>query len=360
MRKIKRTVVIAMLICAGFVPVCLGKTALSKGKLKHPTALELLDKYAETQNKVQSFIAETVSLGETVSSNPEYKGKKRYSRTFSEIRSDGEREYALIYTWINISSPGEVKSKDEASSCLSNLWDGKSFLSYLRDEQMISDLGEVIINRSPKNSPRRRRDAAMGYFYGDDIRLYGDCIRVDFILRKADTISVRDKTEHISGSECYVIDAETKRGKYTLWIDPKHGYNLAKAEIRRQEGDLFRGQPIRKATSSSFLENVRFEKVDGVWVPMEWDNKLTANWPDNYLRSVHNKRTAITLNPDHEALGSFVPDDIKNGAKVYIAPLMSIHYTWQDGKVVDKEGNVVLDCMPKKSSDSAKSKPKRK
>ncbi|MBC8218503.1 MAG: hypothetical protein H8E73_08565, partial [Planctomycetes bacterium] len=349
MRKAKRTILTAILICVVTVPVCSAGTARSKGKLKHPTALELLDKYAETQNKVQSFIAETVSLGEFVSSNPEYKGEKRYYRILSEIRSDGEREYALSYTWNNISSPGEVKSKHEALS-LSNLWDGKLSFSYVRDTR--SDRGEVIINRSAKKPPHRRRYAAMGYLCGDDIR-------VDFILRKADTISVRDKTEQISGSECYVIDAEANRGKYTLWIDPKHGYNLAKAEVLRQEGDLYRGQPIpTKGTLSSFLENVRFEKVDGVWVPMEWDNKLTWNWPDYNLKSVHDKRTAITLNPDHEALGSFVQDDIKNGARVYLAPVILIQYTWQDGKVVDKEGNVVLDCMPKKPSDSAESKPK--
>ena len=345
MRNAKRTILIAMLILAGFVPVCSAGAARSKGKLKYPTAFELLDKYAETQDKVQSFIAETVSLAETVSSNPRYKGKKRYYRTFSEIRSDGEQEYVLRYMWSNISSPREVKSKDKASY-ISNLWDGKSFLSYARDER--NDLGSVIINRSSKyRTPDKilansGDGTAMGYCFGDGIR-------VDSILRKADTISVRDKTEHISGSECYVIDAETKRGKYKLWIDPKHGYNLAKAEVRRREGDLSQGRPIPKGTLSFFLENVRFEKVDGVWVPMEWDIKVTAKWPDKYLISkTHDKRTAITLNPDHDALGSFVPDDIKNGAKVYIQQVPGVHYTWQDGQVVDKDGRVIMDCRPKK------------
>jgi hypothetical protein len=334
----KRVIIIALWVCAIAVPVCSARSRRGKAKPKHPAVSELLDKFAETQDKVQSFIAKTESLAETVSSNPRYKGRKRYYRTLSEIRSDGEPEYALRYMWIDISSSGEVKSKDEASY-LSNLWDGKSFLSYARDKR--NYLGSVIINRASEYRIPDRILAgsgdgtAMGYCHGDGIR-------VDSILRKADTISVRDKTEQISGSACYVIEAETKYGKHTLWIDPKHGYNLAKVVVRKRKGDLSGGRPIPRGTLSSSLENVRFEKVDGVWVPMEWDIKLRAYWLDDYLISkTHDKRTAITLNPDHEALGSFVPDDIKNGAKVYIQQVPGVHYIWQDGKVVDEKGRTV-------------------
>ena len=232
------------------------------------------------------------------------------------------------------------------------MWDGKSFLSYARDKR--NDLGSVIINKSLKKTRRNilassADGIAMGY-------CFGDYIRVDSILRKADTISVRDKTEHISGSECYVIDAESKYGKHTLWIDPKHGYNLAKAEVRKRKGDLSQGRPIPRGTLSSSLENVRFEKVDGVWVPMEWDINQTTYWLDDYIiGKSHNKRTAITLNPDHEALGSFVPDDIKNGAKGYIRQAPGIYYIWQDGKVVDENGQKIdLEKIVKKTKNIRK------
>ena len=327
-----------------------------QAKPKRVSISELLDKYAETQDKVQSFIAETVSLAETVSSNPRYKGRKRYYRTLSEIRFDGEREYALRYMWIDISSPGEVKSKDKASY-ISNLWDGKSYLSYARDKRnKRNDLGTVIINRS---SEYRTPDKILANS-GDGIAMgycYGDGIRVDSILREGGNVSVRDRLEKVGASECYVLDAKTARGKYTLWIDPKHGYSLAKAEVRRREGDLSQDRPLPKGTLSFFLENVRFEKVDGVWVPMEWDIKVTANWLNDHLISkTHDKRTAITLNPDHEALGSFVPNDIKNGAKVYIIQVPGIHYTWQDGQVVDEKGRKVDLEKVKVQSKKAKKK----
>jgi hypothetical protein len=50
----------------------------------------------------------------------------------------------------------------------------------------------------------------------------------------------------------------------------------------------------------------------------------------------------VHLNPDHDAPGSFLPDDIRNGAKVYIRGIKGVTYTWQDGKVVDRQGQVVL------------------
>ncbi len=40
----------------------------------------------------------------------------------------------------------------------------------------------------------------------------------------------------------------------------------------------------------------------------------------------------IKLNPNHEAMNSFVPDDIKNGAYVTITGDRKNIYTWRDGK----------------------------
>ena len=70
------------------------------------------------------------------------------------------------------------------------------------------------------------------------------------------------------------------------------------------------------------LENVRFEKIDNVWVPMEVDESVDRTWAkdkDFSRQKVHHERYEFVLNPDHEALNSFVPDDIPNGAKVFIS-----------------------------------------
>jgi len=47
------------------------------------------------------------------------------------------------------------------------------------------------------------------------------------------------------------------------------------------------------------------------------------------------------MNPDHDALGSFRTDDIKEGAKAIIIGVEGIDYIWQNGKVVDENGREV-------------------
>ena len=71
----------------------------------------------------------------------------------------------------------------------------------------------------------------------------------------------------------------------------------------------------------------------------------------------------ITLNPDRDALGSFLPDDIPNGCDVRLLSLPpSKKFVWQNGKVVDKDGREVdVDKLIKAESEKVKNpKPKRK
>jgi hypothetical protein len=154
----------------------------------------------------------------------------------------------------------------------------------------------------------------MGYFFGDDER-------VDSILRRSEKVSVRDRLERVGRSKCYVIDAVTGRGRYTLWIDPEHGCNIAKAESSQETGDLSDGDRRlpRGRGKYSYLKNVKFEKIDGVWVPMEGDMEFGHQEPgSDYRQKKHHKRREVILNPDHEALRSFYPDDIPSGTEVHV------------------------------------------
>ena len=112
-----------------------------------------------------------------------------------------------------------------------------------------------------------------------------------------------------------MIYAKTDSGRISLWIDPAHGYNVARAESRGTQGNLYYGRPLtRGQVVSSRIEHIRFEKTDDVWVPVEADMK---QYQDDRISIIkwHHKRTKMTLNPDHNALGSFVPDDIPEGTK---------------------------------------------
>ena len=57
-------------------------------------------------------------------------------------------------------------------------------------------------------------------------------------------------------------------GKYTFWIDPAHGYNIAKGTTVQREGDIIAGHKLQGERKSSY-EVVRFEKIGDVWLPME-------------------------------------------------------------------------------------------
>jgi hypothetical protein len=178
---------------------------------------------------------------------------------------------------------------------------------------------------------------------------------VDTILRQADTISVRDESEQIGGSPCHVIDAVTRHGKYTVWIDPQHGYNIARSELRKGVGDLRRQEPLKNMTISFSLRNVRFEKVGDIWIPMEADyqktdtRERTQTFDGMFTESKwHHKRTKIVLNPDFEAMSAFVPDDIKDGTKVYVVGVPGIRYRWLNGELIPNIDEVVIDEIDKK------------
>jgi rhodanese-related sulfurtransferase len=159
--------------------------------------------------------------------------------------------------------------------------------------------------------------------------------RVDAVLRGAREILVRGETEPVNGVNCFVIDGKTKYGNFTVWIDPEHGHNIARAkiEMRRDEGHLYMDDPT-ESDVSFYLDVLRFEKVDAVWVCVEgtWEiwyvqaNGVTEGGTTGVAIS------DIVLNPDHEALGSFVRDDVGSGTWGWIAPHYQIKYTWQDGE----------------------------
>ena len=166
--------------------------------------------------------------------------------------------------------------------------------------------------------------------------------RMDSILRKAQNISVSSRMENVGGFDCYVIRAETDKGTLSLWIDPAHGYNLAKAEARVSEGDFSCSYRLKRGESRvTTLENVRFEKVDGVWVPMEADVSQHRKYRGGTVNEdYHYKRTDFVLAPDHDAPGSFDnpienaknDPELKNGTDVRRLGDPDT-YIWQDGKL---------------------------
>jgi hypothetical protein len=182
--------------------------------------------------------------------------------------------------------------------------------------------------------------------------LWNDPDRVDVSMREAGpALRLREKME-VAGwvsSPCYVLEARTSRGRYTLWLDPAHGYQMAKAELRQSPGDLV-GTNRLKGNVLSLVRRVRFEQVAGIWVPMEAEKFSqhddaagggTSEW--------HYKITEFILNPDHQRLRSFAPDDIREGAKVSYQATPDdrrlINGVWRKGEIVAEDGSLIKDVM---------------
>jgi len=116
---------------------------------------------------------------------------------------------------------------------------------------------------------------------------------------------------------------------------------------RLSEGDFAYGHQLKKGPSRvTTLKNVRFERVDGVWVPMEADVSQHRKYRGGTVNEdYHYKRMDFVLNPDHEALGSFDnpienpknDPELKDGTEVCRLG-DSDKYIWQDGRLIsDKD-----------------------
>jgi len=345
-----KNVLVVVLICWAPAPLFGAPKTPIDGEPNRISVSQLLDKYAANQDLLRSIIIKFQTSGEfygnatSLEGNPTGKlGKSEEKReTLSEIRTDGNRVASRLTGWESDDRGLVPKDKPEYHS---HLWDGNCWYDYSRGGGRSYDsAGNVWIDRSKKDDMRRSLilNVTANAFYGERER-------VDAVLRRADVASVRDEMEEIGGSKCYVIDATAQCGKYTIWIDPEHGYNIAKAMIEKREKDIVYGTPLRKGEHASvLLENVRFQKVDGAWIPVEADiyiNRVAFN--GSFNSKWYRKVTDVILNPDHDKLGSFVQDDIKNGALVLVVGVEG-KYKWRDGKVVDENGRVIMDCRPKK------------
>jgi len=294
-----------------------------------PTASALLERFAASQEKRRSF---------RLKYEDQYHGKSKLSFKgqaekvlsggyIGELRSDGRRHYSCEKSWER-NRPHMSQSKEAAKAdprYRSFLWDGTNKYQYLRsnagpewDKLFLMPKGHADARGDDMIAPHRSR-VLFGFFEDTQAKAPYGYQRIDEQLRQAGSISVQQKMQDVGGSKCYVISARTKDSRYEIWIDPEHGYNIAKAEIfRGGEGVKF-GKP-EEISLSTYLKNVRFEKIDAAWVPMEAD--CGFHWKliyESYLKEDHHhKITELTLAPSHEALRSFEPSYIRNGTTTYL------------------------------------------
>ncbi len=326
------------------VTVLLAVTMTGLASSDAPSVSELLDRYTQTMNATQSFIDTYEAAGEFEymtprSPQPMVDGKKSER---GQHRFDGRRTYWQCYTWGDINA----RKRDVPES------------TPHYDIRIEAD-GELYAHSRTVNDPQSRGTATWQRLPGKTSALWnrpysgilgflGTGERLDTTLRHADQISVRQTTETINGSACYIIDADTKSGQYTVWLDPEHGYLPARAKRKATEGDWQREAFLPAGSHiTESVDNIRFEQVDGVWVAMEGDQSNDLAFENGAYFSKeksHFRRTSITLNPDHDKLRSFADPrqypaqdpELRNGTRVRMYP-SPLRYVWVNGEIVVAE-----------------------
>ena len=308
-------------------------------------ALKLLDQYEATRSQLNSFImkAKGSDVWDAHYTPGMFQIASGHRTVFhsDELRMDGDR-YKLCQKLWGPMPPYTYQENNPRYSF--SLWDGTNAWAYMADPTCGPGTSRPRVSRYILylGIPGQRNGTndimgvechayfLLGYFPRGKAR-------IDLNFRQASSISVREKTEMVDGAACYVIDAVTKSGRGSIWLDPQHGYLIVKAEYHVKAGDFYNNRTQPSGTVMDFkLYDVRFKKVNDTWVAVAGTEESNNVWlPDGYE---HYKESfvisEITLHPDFSTLpNAFALEDVPEGAKVKVVSNRNGNFVWRNGKV---------------------------
>lgn len=315
------------------------------------SVMELLDRYAAVQDRLDSYIMKGQTALKAGGTGPNGKTKSTEQYTRFELRTDGTRIRLNKAWWGRI---GTKVTPEENPLYISERWTGKLYLRYTFQEgNKFFPHGELNISDGREMS---RFDQwcegheARGYYYGIGKR-------IDHFLRDNIEHCRCTRMEKTGQVLCPVIEADTASGQIRLWIDPQHGYQIARAAIQMKEGDLYvpgdgNGNLLKKGDLFGFaLRDVEFDTMSGLWFPSKMEVTCRIRSFQTEGHSNTDQKTieisGIQLDPDHKKLKSFAIDDIRDSARVlsYLnrkKPNGGLEqFTWEKNRIFDSRGNQV-------------------
>lgn len=290
-----------------------------------PGASELLARLAATMDRCQASYACTeeatrVSVIRRAPSPPYRLGEHTW-HYWREYRWDGRRFRRRERAWGDYEKDPfpRSRSREQAEYHIA-IDDLNRSIQYSVTLDKPSD-GRVGYMAGPPDADRVRRSAANNTVLAP---------RIDTELRGCPNVAVRPEMEAINGVGCYVLDARTPDARYSVWIDPNHGYHIAR---------WTRVTKMDRAVRST----VAFRRIDGTWVPVESVTEMNTFMPPAPVDRRIVERVKVTdfkIAPDHKALKSFeVNQEIPNGTRLFWAmPDHSVltDYVWMDSGPVRK------------------------
>ena len=318
-------------------------TLLGGGK---EAAVKLLEKYAATRNQLGSFVIKDRSSWDGNAhfppNSPFSNASGHKTSSFSEeLRFDGTRYKLRQSGWGQIADG--LATENNPHYRLS-IWDGKEGWSY----QVVPWAGQGTAR--PQVPSATLSYGSKQVDRGNDVILGAACKvyfllgyfplgrnRVDTTFREASSLSVRKTQEVINGSSCFVIDADSRAGRGSIWVDPGHGYLIAKAEYHLKDGDILDGRTQQRGAKSDFLlSGVRFKLVDGTWVTVAGTVESHKVWPpDCFIYETEKAEISeINLAPDFSSMtNAFALEGVREGAPVKVQGEHGKKFVWRNGKI---------------------------
>lgn len=336
--KVLRFIIINFVITFLVVDCIFGSTQLGV-----PSSRELLERCFEGREQEKSHITKSQIV---VDFNYPKKNWAGTAYRELEIRSDGNRNKTIESSWGNMNPKNSIVKKDEAAYT-SQLWDGGNGYSYMR-ESGYDDGHLTIVNPGDGDYKIGDMDFTKGATNGRISGIHwGDDEKIDQMISKSKDIHVRNEMETLHGNKCYVIEASIKgKGNYKIWIDPEHDYHIGRIEVKRSAGDSIWTNKLHEGDYSNEVSEVlEYEKIGEKWYPKKC--KLTVEKQYYGIPTTEERATTyemVTFNPDHDKLGSFLPDDIPNGTETRLRafpPNMVLN--WQDGELIPKVDKSAVD-----------------
>jgi rhodanese-related sulfurtransferase len=319
--------------------------ALHSAAASVPSVDQLLDRFAVNADLYQKSFATHVETNRVIVSQNRALGQdkpeKRREQTRVAFWWDGQRMREQRYTWGDFATGTIDRTHADYES---HLFEVDRSISYFRSGGPSQEASVTYYAGSiPKGSVFDKVTSSAGSwswgYFGDGAGSHAD--RIDRFLRGRQNARVRPETESIKGASCYVLEAETPNGRYTLWMDPNHGYNFAKLH--------FEGQGVDMTGVNSVIK--RFGEA---WVPVNAEWEVRGAHPPDFTISYRHEIVIedLEIDPNYATHKPFVMDDVPEDTKTMLLGAggrpMPGEFVWRDEgplPCVDEEALARLESI---------------
>lgn len=313
---------------------------VTKGDLENITARDILQKHLETIANRPPMMAD----GEVVNKADKRKGRTE-RKIISRIYLDNKQHDITRNKW-QLEDDKWVNTDE-----IRGIWDGSRYTGRV----LTMEHTDVFSVRRPDYLSVTYSDWAAKYTvewgtWAFGLGLTAGDKHFAKPLLESKTLRLRPEMEQVDGFECYVLEGDTRKYHYTVWIDPNNGYLH-----RKIIGEGHKTEKLVKRLLE--VTGVKIESFDGIPMVTEATRHVFSEYIDGNTidLTAREKISNIVWNPDFEKEGAFKLDNIPNGTPVsYFADNMNetgIEFHWQDGKIVANIDEVVIEQIDKMTEE---------